>query len=766
MFNLEEEWELPYQQYIAAGFRVIPLYPIIDGKCGCGWDECKAAGKHPKSSAWQHTPEWSSEQLATMREFSGDLYPALGVLIRDGLLIVDVDERNGGVESFQRLQSDTGIKIKAGFSVRTGSGGGSMHHYFRVTGEPFRLRQSLKEYPGIDFKFSGFVVGWGSPHVSGMYYEREMGFPEDVGEPPAGMLELLKAPEHISAGGEHGDITLTELAGMLACIPNNDEDYEHYLTIGMAIHSATDGAIEGASLWHEWAQRSSKYDARDVDRRWHSFGKYPGAQVTIGTLVKIALDNGYETPVTFDADAFCEDPPAASSIELRAKGIQPWDMPGAAGRLYQWIDGQCRYPRPTIAAGATLYALSSIGGMRHYDQRDGLPLNLMVFTVAGTGTGKESIGQAVTELFSRVGIVSAMHGKIKSEQEIYRNLIDHKAALYQIDEFGILLQKISNATKSGGAVYLTGVIGALMEIYSKANGILAVTGDLKKEIKEMILRDIAQIVKREDDGRALPTDPALLELKKEALRQADQGIHEPYLTVMGTTTPTTFDSTITPENAQNGFIARALILREHEDNPRWRAGFKRAQLDFGMEALLSSLYYGGHSHSELLRVDCVGEKQAITTTPEASALLDEAYEYFWQLGEVHKDRTGLVGITRRGWEMASKISLVLAMADGSVRTEAHVLYGFAMSRRDVNLKIEYAYSADDRADNSVVLRLLSRLDEETGATLGQVKRILRGVAVDGGLDGFLEALEARGLIRVEECKPEGRGRPTKKIYRV
>ncbi len=42
-------------------------------------------------------------------------------------------------------------------------------------------------------------------------------------------------------------------------------------------------------------------------------------------------------------------------------------------------------------------------------------------------------------------------------------------------------------------------------------------------------------------------------------------------------------------------------------------------------------------------------------------LLDEAYEYFWQLGELHKDKTGLVGITRRGWEMASKISLVLAI---------------------------------------------------------------------------------------------------------
>jgi len=87
----------------------------------------------------------------------------------DGLLVVDVDARNGGVDSWARLVEDVPEIAGAGLIVATGSGGGSKHLYFSLP-EPVPLVQTLKKYPGIDFKSSGFVVGPGSMHKSGTPY--------------------------------------------------------------------------------------------------------------------------------------------------------------------------------------------------------------------------------------------------------------------------------------------------------------------------------------------------------------------------------------------------------------------------------------------------------------------------------------------------------------------------------------------------------------------------------------------------------------------
>lgn len=760
--TMEDEEELMYRQYMLAGIRVIPLHKMVKTNdsivCACDNPECDQPGKHPVANGWQKVPFWDDEQIEFMRSFKGELYPAFGALIDNGLLVVDIDERNGGAESLDRIEAKLGLKLKevSGFSVQSGSGGKSAHYYFRQAGEPKRLRQSLNDYPGIDFKSSGFVVGCGSPHASGNEYEKLKGWPEDIGEPPAELIEMLGQSERLNVvvDGVTRDIELDELREVVSYIDPSKLSYEEWIYSGMAIHFETSGSDEGLSIWDAMSQKDAdRYNDGECDRRWHGFGKSPDP-VKYGTLVAMARRFGYVEPVTFDAAEFeaveegkeTETAEALGVVKL-SEGLRPWDMPGFAGQLYKWIDGQCRYPRASIAAGATLYALSCIGGMRHEDERDRMALNMMIFNVAGTGTGKDAINQAVTDLFSRIGIVSAMHGKIKSEQEIYRNLLRNQGAFYNIDEMGIFLDKLSQAAKGGGATYLTAVIGALMEIYTKANGILAVTGDLKEEIKESLLAGLAKINASIDKGRITEEKaaPQIEALKKE-LQDADEGIKEPFLALMGTTTPETFDGSMTEENAKNGFIARALILREQENNPRWKPGFKPAEMGMMMLSRLNILYWGGNTHGSIERVGFMGDKKKkITTNAEADHALNEVYEYFWLQGESHKNKTGLEGITRRGWEMCSKISLILAMADGGVRTLDHVAYGFALAKADVALKIEYAYSANEEAQDAAAVRLLSRLSFDEAMTRGQVNRILRSNTK--GTQALVDALVKTGHIR-------------------
>ncbi len=51
------------------------------GGCGCGNPECQAAYKHPIASNWQHTPEWSEEQIEVMEEM-GQLDTGYGVIVK------------------------------------------------------------------------------------------------------------------------------------------------------------------------------------------------------------------------------------------------------------------------------------------------------------------------------------------------------------------------------------------------------------------------------------------------------------------------------------------------------------------------------------------------------------------------------------------------------------------------------------------------------------------------------------------------------------
>src|SRR5690606_14389877 len=145
---------------------------------------------------------------------------------------------------------------------------------------------------------------------------------------------------------------------------------------------------------------------------------------------------------------------------------------------------------------------------------------------------------------------------------------------------GLVVRKLDNASKKGGASYLEGIVGMIMSIYSKANGFLPVSGDLKEEIREKIMGELSRIEKRIDN---LPADDSSafalekLETRKEraetALDTIDQGVDSPYLTMLGYTTPLTFDGLMGYEQATNGFLARAMIFQDLESNPRRKQGF-------------------------------------------------------------------------------------------------------------------------------------------------------------------------------------------------
>lgn len=854
-----------YRGFWEAGYRVFGLYGAdARGMCECGSYLCKAAYKHPRISNWQHTPDWSEEQLDAM-EASDQFKTGYGVVC-NGLLVIDVDARNGGVEAYARLIERFPSIEGAGLIVQTGSGNGSKHVYFKAP-EGVPLVSHHLDFKGIDFKSNGYVVGPGSRHASGNTYVTLYGSPDEIDAAPAGLIEFLRKPERHRAAldGSYVDIANGDLVEMLACV-DPDIDYDTWVRIGMAVHHATGGL--GFDVWDGWSSKGAKYvSAENLEKHWHSFGKSANP-VTLGTLVHHAKEGGWVEPVTFycDSSAFNWDvamegegdekstdqkqqglkisgAPAGqmqpietigeSGVEHRTiepkgsgalsqttesgtapvgpdgflcgRGGQrksglvvdssrggdvapvvavsfgdvvpvgvkddgpplPFDLsgvdlkcpPGFVGDVTRWINSQCRRPRENLAVAGALVAMGNVIGLRYTDALDGVTANLFAFCVAGSRTGKEAVQQAVADVHRAAGIHPATHGAIKSEQEIVRNLIRHQAAFYVIDEVGIFLQKIKNAQTKGGALYLDGVIGMLMAAYSKADGYMLLTGDMKEEIRKQIKGEALSLEKALEDGvgNAHSLEIRLASIHK-ALDGLDNGLERPLLSLIGFTTPVTFDGLVDYQAAANGFIGRALIFNERQTVPRRKREFAKAPMPEPMARAIYALYMGGGGHYDMTmmgaggaqaRVEYDGQRVKIPSTQGAIDMLCAVGDWFEDYADEQKGESGLEALALGAYELVSKVSLILAAPEG-LRTEEHVRWAFALIKRDIDEKTRLVFANDRQKEAPVAAlraRILNVLSFDEPETLATIHNRLRTVRKED-VKTYLNELQKLGEVRI------------------
>lgn len=73
-----------------------------------------------------------------------------------------------------------------------------------------------------------------------------------------------------------------------------DCDYQMWLTIGMALHHASNGGIGGFSLWDEWSKKGASYRQGETAYKWSTFGDNSGPPVTIGTIFHHASQHGWK----------------------------------------------------------------------------------------------------------------------------------------------------------------------------------------------------------------------------------------------------------------------------------------------------------------------------------------------------------------------------------------------------------------------------------------------------------------------------------------
>jgi len=175
--------------YASMGWAVFPVHSIVDGMCTCrDGERCSKPGKHPRTR--NGVKAATTDEKRIRRWWTGHPTDNIGVATGSisGLVVVDVDPRHGGNESFAAAQERYG-PIPPGPVAKTGGGG--QHLVFAHPGRPVPCRVNLMG--GIDIRADGgYIVAPPSDHLSGGTY-RWARPPTDISPPklPAEWLDLV-----------------------------------------------------------------------------------------------------------------------------------------------------------------------------------------------------------------------------------------------------------------------------------------------------------------------------------------------------------------------------------------------------------------------------------------------------------------------------------------------------------------------------------------------------------------------------------------------
>lgn len=291
------DWALAYARI---GWPVFPVWSCREhGDCRCGrpnTDKGHSAGKHPHRLAPHGHHDATTDEDAIRRWWEADPDAGIGIdVCRAGLVVLDIDPRNGGDATLGELERLQGPMRSA---VTAATQGGGQHRLF-VAPAGFRFPASVG--PGLDLKTTGYICVEPTRGPQGGYCWLEGRSP--VGEAPAVPSQL---PDYIATLGRTQVDRRTLVAAPIVtedqwrqigeAMPFIDAgNYTTWALMGLALRPYGE---RGFGVWDVWSRScADKYDAAEARRKWeHGFADARG-DVTYKTIFKMALDGGWQGPV-------------------------------------------------------------------------------------------------------------------------------------------------------------------------------------------------------------------------------------------------------------------------------------------------------------------------------------------------------------------------------------------------------------------------------------------------------------------------------------
>ncbi|OHD07571.1 bifunctional DNA primase/polymerase [Sphingopyxis sp. RIFCSPHIGHO2_12_FULL_65_19] len=322
-------------------------------------------GKRPVDRKWttdrsvRFDADEAAQRLAENRN--------VGVVLGDLDLVVDVDPRNGGDDSWERLQRDFAINASDFSTVRTGSGG--QHIYMRLPNGAGRLKGNLERdgYPGIDLKFvGGQVVAPGSIHPETRKpYSVLCDIDPLDSQPlvPQSLLDLAARPAGVPNIAAAGSWSPERLAYVLSHLDVEDfREHARWLELMMSCHDATEGG--GCDEFVEWSIGDPAYAGHGqiIGRRWDSLDTAKSGRITERTLIKFLVDANVAHLVAPDQAAALED---FDDIDPLEEPVLPGAITTANAKVQAKLHHQSKLPKTEAELNAMGYiATDADGGFR------------------------------------------------------------------------------------------------------------------------------------------------------------------------------------------------------------------------------------------------------------------------------------------------------------------------------------------------------------------------------------------------------------------
>jgi Bifunctional DNA primase/polymerase, N-terminal/AAA domain/Primase C terminal 1 (PriCT-1) len=257
--------------YAARGWPVFPLHtPTTGGSCDCRKDGCDSIGKHPRTMNGLTSATTDPEAIRRWWK----MWPSANVGILtgagSGLVVIDVDGRNGGRETLATLT------LPETLTVETGDG---LHMYFKHPGGAVPSNSDI--LPGIDRKADGgYVVAPPSLHASGRLYRFAAEWPADRPLAPLPAFALNgKRPPSVTAGAPGARIPQGKRNETLASLAGT-----------MRKRGMTEDAIEAALLAENAARCDPSLPDAEVARIAASVARYePAEPLALGALGPVVV---------------------------------------------------------------------------------------------------------------------------------------------------------------------------------------------------------------------------------------------------------------------------------------------------------------------------------------------------------------------------------------------------------------------------------------------------------------------------------------------
>lgn len=648
--------------YAAIGWHVLPCWWIEHGKCACGNANCKSPGKHPL----HHAVPWGQKGATTDAEMIRQWwtrFPKANLAVQlemSGLCAIDIDPRNGGLETTEHIETLHGPLVS---DLLQFSGGGGEHRVFQ---KPVSLYLPGKLGPGVDVKLNGYIMLEPSKHMSGRLYAWEASSdPRDgiMASPlPDWMRDLAnKAAPSTDAGtpGVQRVIAVTEeqkaeLVQALQQIPSDDRDM--WVSVGMALQSTGDSQW-AFDTWTTWSKTSAKFDPVDQIRVWRSFKARGLDGLTYRYIFSLAQPpKGAPVQAVQAAALPAEDAPDDTPVAPQGSGIAPelLPLPGLMGECMDWMLRTAQRPQPMLALAATI-SLFATALSQKVCSPTRLRTNLYMVSVAGTSAGKDHGRKCLERAMQAARIDDLVGGHdLASGAGLLARAHACPRTVFQLDEFGLMLQSIRS--KNAGA-NLTSIIKNLMVLFSSADS---------------VYRGAEYA-----DQKARPR----------------QDIEYPCINLHATTTPEQFYPALGSQDVTSGALNRLLILIAPDAIvPRQDAPFEDVlqELADWLQAVQSLqgpdmqgvtpgnpvlLHYDAQARKAVAEFsDWLDERTAKAIDPQITMLWGRAFEHAIKLALVHAvashpntaalletARTGALQIT--GWSAAWGIAFAKHMLE-------------------------------------------------------------------------------------------------------